>query len=73
MLSFACSAIMSDNAGKVSELLGCWNVFSVHFDWCGMLYIQRHDFCLSLADLQAYLLGKSAKTGRLLLHVLVVV
>ena len=62
---------MSDNAGKVGELLGCWNVFSVHFDWCRMLYIQRHDVCLPLADFQAYLLGKSAKTGRLLLHVLV--
>ena len=64
------SAIMSDNASKVGELLGCSKVFSVHFDWCGMLYIQHH-FCLLLPNLQAYLLCKSAKTGRLLLHVLV--
>ena len=48
--------IMCDNAAKVhvGELLGGWTVFSVHFDWCGMLYIQHHDFCLLLADLQAY-------------------
>ena len=61
--------IMCDNAAKVhvGELLGGWKVFSIHFDWCGMLYIQHHDFCLLLADLQAY---KGAETGCLLLHVL---
>ena len=64
------STIMSDNATKVGELLSFWNVFFVHFDWCGMLYIQHHDFCLLLVDLQAYLLCKSAAMGRLLLHVL---
>ena len=68
------SIIMCDNAAKVhvGELLGGWTVFSVHFDWCGMLYIQHHDFCLLLADLQAYLylLCKGAEMGCLLLHVL---
>ena len=61
------SAIMS--AAKVGQLLSCWKVFSLHFDWCGILYIQHHDFSL-LADLQAYLLCKGATTGRLLLHLL---
>lgn len=61
---------MSDNAAKLRELLSCWKVFSVYFDWCGMLYIQCHDFCLLLADLQAYLLCKGAKMEYLLLHVL---
>lgn len=61
-------AIMS--AAKVGELLSCWKVFSLHFDWCAILYIQHHDFSLLLADLHAYLLCKGAKTERLLLHVL---
>lgn len=62
------SVIMS--AAKEGHLLSCWKVFSLHFDWCGILYIQHHDFSLLLANLQAYLLFKSAKTERLLLHVL---
>lgn len=62
------SVIMS--AAKEGQLLSCWKVFSLHFDWCGILYIQHHDFSLLLANLQAYLLFKSAKTERLLLHVL---
>ena len=62
------SVIMS--AAKEGQLLSCWKVFSLHFDWCGILYIQHHDFSLLLANLQAYLLFKGAKTKRLLLHVL---
>ena len=62
------SVIMS--AAKEGQLLSCWKVFSLHFDWCGILYIQHHDFSLLLANLQAYLLFKGAKTERLLLHVL---
>ena len=62
------SVIMS--AAKEGQLLSCWKVFSLHFDWCGILYIEHHDFSLLLANLQAYLLFKSAKTERLLLHVL---
>ena len=66
------STVMCDNAAKVhvGELLGGWRVFSVHFDWWGMLCIQHHDFCLLLADLQAYLPCKGAEMGCLLLHVL---
>lgn len=62
------SVIMS--AAKEGQLLSCWKVFSLHFDWCGILYIQHHDFSLLLANLQAYLLFKGAKTERLLFHVL---
>ena len=62
------SVIMS--AAKEGQLLSCWKVFSLHFDWCGILYIQHHDFSLLLANLQANLLFKGAKTERLLLHVL---
>ena len=62
------SVIMS--AAKEGQLLSCWKVFSLHFHWCGILYIQHHDFSLVLANLQAYLLFKGAKTERLLLHVL---
>lgn len=62
------SVIMS--AAKEGQLLSCWKVFSLHFDWCGILYIQHHDFSLLLANLQGYLLFKGAKTERLLLHVL---
>ena len=62
------SVIMS--AAKEGQLLSCWKAFSLHFDWCGILYIQHHDFSLLLANLQAYLLFKGAKTERLLLHVL---
>lgn len=62
------SVIMS--AAKEGQLLSCWKVFSLHFDWCGILYIEHHDFSLLLANLQAYLLFKGAKTERLLLHVL---
>ena len=62
------SVIMS--AAKEGQLLSCWKVFSLHFDWCGILYIQHHDFSLLLANPQAYLLFKGAKTERLLLHVL---
>ena len=45
-------------AAKEGQLLSCWKVFSLHFDWCGILYIQHHDFSLLLANLHAYLLFK---------------
>ena len=60
---------MSDSADKVGELFGCRKV-SAHFDWCGVLYVQRHVFCLPLIDLQVYLLCKGVERGSLLLHVL---
>ena len=66
-----CSSIMPYCAAQVSELFSCWQVFSVHLNWCRVGHVQRHHSCLLLADPQANLLCVSADSGRLFLHVLV--
>ena len=66
-----CSSIMPYCAAHVSELFSCWQVFSVHLNWCRVGHVQQHHSCLLLADPQANLLCVSAESGRLFLHVLV--
>ena len=55
-------------AAQVSELFSCWQIFSVHSNWIRIEHVQQYH----LLDLQANLICVSAESGRLFLHVLVI-
>ena len=72
MLPTARPSWLHDSATKVGELYSSVVERSFPFPLIGegVWNIRHYQFCLLLADLQAYLLCKHAATGGFLLHVL---